>query len=78
MTQLTNFDGRTYSRFWGMVICNECGARARTIEEVLHFEYCTPGESRKWEKYYNEQDLESQKRADLAYGNYNLEEGKND
>ena len=34
--------------------CNNCGAYADKPENVKHHETCTPGEAKKWEKYYEE------------------------
>ena len=37
-----------------IVVCNDCGASAKTEETVLHYPTCHPGESAYWEKYYEE------------------------
>lgn len=34
--------------------CNDCGAYADKPENVKHHESCVPGESKKWEKFYEE------------------------
>lgn len=38
----------------GVHVCHNCGAQATEIKEIKHYEICKPGESKKWEKYYNE------------------------
>lgn len=44
---------------WGMGpgvwSCNNCGAHAEKVEDIKHHKGCTPGESKKWEKFYSEQ-----------------------
>jgi len=35
--------------------CNDCGAYADTIENIEHFSSCKPGESKEWEKIYEEE-----------------------
>lgn len=42
----------------GLVVCDDCGAFAETPEDVKHYPSCKPGDSEKWEKYYNEQEEE--------------------
>jgi len=38
----------------GVYSCDNCGATAQKVEEIQHHRTCTPGESKKWEKYYQE------------------------
>ena len=40
----------------GVVQCNDCGAHADTKENVSHYDSCNPGESKKWEDFYNEEN----------------------
>lgn len=35
-------------------VCNDCGAWGMTPEEVAHYPTCKPGESARWQKYYEE------------------------
>ena len=43
----------------GVWQCNDCGAHADSKEDVAHHESCTPGESKKWEESYgNEEKIE--------------------
>ncbi len=69
-------DKHTYTKldFQQEVIyqCVDCGAYAAEPQEVKHFEYCTIGESRKWEVAYNEADKD-----DYPYGNEYPGPGKN-
>lgn len=34
--------------------CNNCGAHARRVSAIQHFDTCKPGESKRWEEYYND------------------------
>lgn len=34
-------------------VCDNCGAFAKRAEDIKHHDTCTPGESKKWENYYN-------------------------
>jgi hypothetical protein len=34
--------------------CNDCGAYSEDPREVKHFATCKPGESKYWEKFYEE------------------------
>lgn len=34
-------------------VCDNCGAFADSPENIKHHRTCTPGESKKWEKFYN-------------------------
>ena len=36
-------------------VCNDCGSYARSESNIIHHETCIPGESKKWEKIYNEE-----------------------
>ena len=38
--------------------CNNCGAYADTMENVVHHLTCKPGESKKWEDHYNTPETE--------------------
>jgi hypothetical protein len=46
---VNDFEGA--QEFWS---CNDCGAHADKPENVKHHDSCTPGESKKWEKFYGE------------------------
>ena len=35
-------------------VCNDCGAHASSEEGVVHHKTCKPGESKKWENFYNQ------------------------
>ena len=35
--------------------CNDCGAYAKRIEDIKHFDSCKPGESRRWQEFYSDQ-----------------------
>ena len=37
-----------------IVSCNDCGAHANKKENVQHYPTCIDGESKKWEKEYND------------------------
>ena len=39
-------------------VCDNCGAHAQSEGEIGHFKTCTPGESKKWEQYYSEEEDE--------------------
>jgi len=41
-----------------IVVCDNCGAHANKIKNIKHYPTCTPGESKKWEAYYDEWDDE--------------------
>lgn len=34
-------------------VCNNCGANAVEINNIQHHDTCTPGESKRWEEFYN-------------------------
>lgn len=34
--------------------CNNCGAYASTAKAIQHFPTCKPGESKRWEGFYND------------------------
>lgn len=38
-----------------VVVCDDCGAYAKTKEAVAHNQGCEPGESERWADYYNDQ-----------------------
>ena len=38
----------------GIYVCNNCGAHAISPGEIQHFDSCSPGESERWKKMYNE------------------------
>ena len=35
-------------------VCNNCGAHASSEKEIKHYKTCSPGESKKWEKFYSQ------------------------
>lgn len=37
-------------------VCNNCGAHAESPQKIKHFETCQPGEAKKWEKFYSEEE----------------------
>jgi hypothetical protein len=37
--------------------CNDCGAYADKPDKVKHHATCKPGESARWQKYYEEEDI---------------------
>ena len=39
-----------------IVACNDCGAHADTKAKIVHHDTCVPGESKKWEEYYSENE----------------------
>lgn len=40
--------------------CNDCGAHADKPENVKHHDTCVPGESQKWEEFYNKANEEEE------------------
>ena len=34
--------------------CVNCGAIADTVQQIVHYQGCKPGETKKWEQFYNE------------------------
>jgi len=38
--------------------CNNCGAYADSPERIKHYKNCKQGESKKWEKFYEEDQTE--------------------
>ena len=36
--------------------CNDCGAHANEIKDILHFASCVTGECIYWEKFYEEEE----------------------
>ena len=36
----------------GVYICNDCGAHARSMDNLRHYPTCKPGESKKWADFY--------------------------
>lgn len=38
----------------GVHVCDNCGAHSDEIKTITHYDSCTPGEAKKWEKYYND------------------------
>ena len=44
----------TFFKEEGVHVCNDCGAYARNIEDILHYRTCVPGESKKWKKFYED------------------------
>ena len=38
----------------GVITCNDCGAFAGRIQDIIHYNSCRSGESKRWERYYNE------------------------
>jgi rubrerythrin len=43
---------------WDVWVCNDCGAHADKSENVRHHPTCTPGESARWQKFYEEAENE--------------------
>jgi len=39
-------------------VCNNCGAFADSPEKIEHHKTCTPGEAKKWEKFYSRSNEE--------------------
>lgn len=37
--------------------CDNCGASAERIKDIEHYATCKRGESKRWEKYYNQPDI---------------------
>ena len=37
--------------------CNNCGAHADRAADIKHYPTCKPGESKKWEKFYDETNM---------------------
>lgn len=48
MSEITIID----TEFGEFHTCNNCGASAPTPEEIKHHPTCTPGESKKWQDFY--------------------------
>ena len=38
-------------------VCDDCGAYAKSVEDISHFDSCRPGESEYWEKHYRAADI---------------------
>ena len=38
----------------GIHVCNNCGAYARNVDDILHYKTCKLYESNAWEKLYNQ------------------------
>jgi len=36
----------------GVHQCINCGAYAKEIDQIKHYESCKPGEAKKWEMFY--------------------------
>ena len=45
-----------------IVVCNNCGAHANKIKNIKHHPTCTPGESKKWEEFYADQEFDEEER----------------
>lgn len=39
-------------------VCDNCGAYASRAEDIIHYGSCTPGEAKKWERFYEEANEE--------------------
>ena len=39
-------------------VCDNCGAYAPSKKEVKHHKTCRPGESKRWEKIYSQEEDE--------------------
>jgi len=50
----------TYIEEADVTQCNDCGAHAKTQEGVVHHKTCNPGESKKWETFYDEANEEEE------------------
>ena len=44
----------TYIEEAGVHVCDDCGSFAKDPEQIEHAPTCTPGESEKWAKFYEE------------------------
>ena len=42
----------------GICVCDNCGAYAESEKEIKHHKTCKPGEAKKWEKIYEENEEE--------------------
>ena len=41
--------------------CNNCGAHSlKGPEDIRHYDTCTPGECKRWEKYYSDANAEQE------------------
>lgn len=40
--------------------CDDCGAYGEDPREIEHHATCTPGESKKWEEFYNRANEEEE------------------
>lgn len=38
----------------GICVCNNCGAFASSEEEIIHHGGCHPGDSQRWQGFYND------------------------
>lgn len=50
--------GITYIREANVHQCNDCGAHAESISAIQHHPTCKPGESKKWERFYDKANKE--------------------
>lgn len=39
----------------GIYVCNDCGAYSSSERTVKHHKTCSAGESKRWEKFYDEE-----------------------
>lgn len=42
----------------GVFQCLDCGAHAKTAEQVVHHPTCEPGDARRWENFYEKANEE--------------------
>lgn len=60
----------TYFEDIPAAVCNDCGAMAESVDAVVHFDSCKPGESDAWASQNNSRDLEEEARLDEEYRKY--------
>ena len=48
----------TYIKEAGIYCCNNCGAYSSSKKDIKHHFNCKKGESKKWEKIYDEENKE--------------------
>ena len=49
-------DSNEFDDAWDVWQCNDCGAHADKPVNVKHHKTCQPGESAKWQKFYEEEN----------------------
>ena len=48
----------TYIEEEGIHVCNNCGSQGTSVDNIDHYPTCRKGESKKWEKFYSENNDE--------------------